>query len=228
MKKGINHIAIILDGNRRWAKKHNLPKELGHRKGFQKIKDLLKWCVELKIKELTLYCFSTENFNRDKKEVDYLFDLFRNQFDSFTKDEVIHKNKVRINVIGNTSLFPNDLEKRMKEIMKKTKSYDGYKLNLALAYGGRLEITEAIKKIISKKIKASAITEKMIGKYLYMQDEPDILIRPGGEIRMSNFLTWQSVYTELIFIDKYWPEFSKKDLIRCIDEYRKRERRYGR
>src|SRR3989338_3070278 len=130
------HIAIILDGNRRYAKKFGLPKLKGHEKGFNKIKDLLKWCTELGIKEATLYCFSTENFKRDKKEIDYLFDLFRKKIGDFKKDRTIHKNKVKISIIGRISMFPEDMQKQMKEIMELTKDYGKYKLNLALAYGG--------------------------------------------------------------------------------------------
>lgn len=228
MKKKIKHIAIILDGNRRWAKKNKLAKFKGHEAGFKKIKNLLKWCIDLGIKEVTLYCFSTENFKRSKKEVDYLFNLFRKQFDSFSKEDIIHKNKVRINVIGRISIFPKDIQKKMEEIMGKTKKYNNYILNLALAYGGRAEIIDAIKNILkNKRINIKDISENLLNKHLYLSDEPDLLIRPGGEKRISNFLTWQSVYAELIFLDKYWPEFTKKDLIRCIDDYKKRERRYG-
>jgi len=224
-KKKVNHVAIILDGNRRYAKKHHLPTIKGHEKGFNKIKDLLKWAVELKVNQLTLYCFSTENFNRKKSEVDYLFDLFKKQFDNFTKEDVIHKNKVRINVIGKIDMFPKDMQKKMQNIMKKTKSYNKYKLNLALAYGGRSEIVDAVKKIVKQKTKT--ITEKTIESNLYLKDQPDILIRPGGEFRLSNFLMWQSAYTELIFIKKYWPEFKKNDLKKAIDEFKKRQRRFG-
>lgn len=219
------HIAIILDGNRRYAKKIGRPSAYGHQKGFDKIKDLLQWSIDLGIKEVTLYCFSTENFKRDKKEVDYLFSLFRKQFENFSKEDVIHKNKVRINVIGRLSMFPKDMQAKMKEIMQKTKKYDKYKLNFALAYGGRAELVDAVKKIISKKIKK--IDEKTILNNLYLKEEPDLLIRPGGEKRISNFLIYQMAYSEMIFIDKMWPEFSKKDLKKCIKEYGKRERREG-
>jgi len=224
-KKKVKHIAIILDGNRRYAKKHHLPTIKGHEKGFNKIKDLLKWAVELKIKELTLYCFSTENFNRKKSEVDYLFNLFRTQFDNFSKEDIIKKNKVQINVIGKIEMFPKDMQEKMKDVMKKTKKYNNYILNLALAYGGRTEIVDAVKKILKSKTKT--ITEKTIESHLYLKDQPDILIRPGGEFRLSNFLMWQSAYTELIFLKKLWPEFSKKDLKNAINEFNSRQRRFG-
>jgi len=227
MKQGKNpkHISIILDGNRRYAKKLRIPAFKGHEKGFNKIKDLLKWCVELGIKEVTLYCFSTENFNRSKEEVAYLFNLFRKKIKDFNKDKVIHDNKVKISVIGRLSMFPKDMQKAMKEIMEKTKDYGNYKLNLALAYGGRSEIVDAFKRIISKGIKE--IDEVIIKENLYIPNDVDILIRPGGEKRISNFLLWQNSYAELFFIDKLWPEFTKRDLVACIQEYDKRERRFG-
>lgn len=228
MVKEVEHIAIILDGNRRYAKKVGIPQFKGHEKGFGKIKDLLKWCVELKIKEVTLYCFSTENFKRGKKEVNYLFNLFRKQFDAFSREDVIHKNKVRINVIGRLSMFPKDMQERMRDIMNKTRKYKNYKLNLALAYGGRAEIIDAVKHMLkNKKLNIKGISETTLKKHLYLEDEPDLLIRPGGEKRLSNFLTWQSAYTELIFLNKYWPEITKKDLVRCVKEYKGRERRFG-
>lgn len=223
--KNLKHIAIILDGNRRYAKKFGIPKFRGHQKGFDKIKDVLKWCIELGIKEVTLYCFSTENFKRNKKEVNYLFGLFRKKIKDFKKDKVIHGNKVRVSFIGMTSMFPKDMQKDMKDVMEATKDYENYKLNLALAYGGRSEIVDAFKRIIKNGIKD--INEAVIKEHLYLPDDVDILIRPGGEKRISNFLLWQSCYAELFFIDKLWPEFTKQDLIDIINEFRERERRFG-
>ena len=225
-KNNPKHIALVLDGNRRYAKKYGIPKFRGHEKGFNKIKDLLKWCTELGIKEATLYCFSTENFERDKKEIDYLFGLFRKKIGDFKKDRTIHKNKVKISFIGRLSMFPKDMQKSMNEVMESTKDYKNYKLNLALAYGSRNEIVDAFKKIMSKGIKE--IDENVIKENLYLPDDVDILIRPGGEKRLSNFLLWQNSYAELFFIDKLWPEFTKLDLMKIIREYKKRERRFGR
>jgi len=219
------HIAIILDGNRRYAKKIGIPQLKGHEKGYNKIKDVLTWCIELGIKEVTLYCFSTENFNRNKKEVDYLFRLFRNRIDDFKKDKTIHDNKVKISFVGRLSMFPEDMQKAMKEVMETTKDYENYKLNLALAYGSRSEIVDAVKKIISKNIKD--INEDSITKNLYVPEDVDIFIRPGGEKRISNFLLWQSSYAEFFFTDKLWPEFEKEDLIKIIEEFKSRERRFG-
>ena len=219
------HIAIVLDGNRRYAKKAGIPQLKGHESGYNKIKDLLKWCIELGIKEVTLYCFSTENFNRNKKEVDYLFNLFRKNIDNFKKDKTIHDNKVKIIFVGRLSMFPKGMQKSMHETMDLTKKYDNYKLNLALAYGSRSEIVDAVKKIISKNIKD--INEETITDNLYIPDDVDVFIRPGGEKRISNFLLWQSSYAELFFTDKLWPEFSKEDLIEIVTEFKKRERRFG-
>ena len=219
------HIGIILDGNRRYSKKVGIPKLKGHEKGYNKIKDVLKWCVELGINEVTLYCLSTENFKRSKEEVDYLFNLFRSRIGDFKKDKTIHDNKVKISFVGRLSMFPKDMQKSMQEVMEATKEYDNYKLNLALAYGSRSEIVDAFKKIIKKGIKE--IDESIIQENLYIPDDVDILIRPGGEKRLSNFLLWQNSYAELFFLEKLWPEFEKEDLIKIIEEFKVRERRFG-
>jgi len=219
------HIAVILDGNRRYATKVGISKFKGHEKGFNKIKELLQWCVDLGVKEVTLYCFSTENFNRDKDEVNYLFDLFRKKIKDFKKDKVIHDNKVRIRIVGRLSMFPEDMQKEMKEVMEMTKNYDKYALNLAMAYGGKIEIVDAIKRIIAKGIKQ--VDEKVIKENLYLPDDVDLLIRPGGEKRLSNFLLWQNSYSELLFTDRLWPEFSKQDFIEAIEWFKNRERRFG-
>jgi len=218
------HIAIILDGNRRYAKRLGIPKFKGHEKGFGKIKELLGWCIELEVKELTLYCFSTENFKRDKKEVDYLFDLFRKKIDGFRDDKLINDKKVRISVIGRIFMFPKDMQEKMKETMEKTKDYGNFKLNLALAYGGRSEIVDAVKRLVSS---GKDVSEEGISENLYLPDDVDLLIRPGGEQRLSNFLLWQASYAELYFCDKLWPEFSKEDLISAVEWFKGRERRFG-
>lgn len=219
------HIAVILDGNRRYAEKLGIPKFKGHEKGFEKIKDLLNWCMELGVREVTLYCFSTENFKRDKKEVEYLFELFRKRINEFKNDKVIHEKKVRISVIGRISMFPKDMQKQMKEVMEMTKDYNDYRLNLALGYGGRSEIVDAIKRMISKGVKD--VNEDVIKENLYLKDDVDLMIRPGGEHRLSNFLLWQNSYAEIYFSDKLWPEFSKEDLIKAVEWFKKRERRFG-
>ncbi len=221
------HVAVVLDGNRRYAKKLLIPQLMGHEKGFNKIKDLLNWCLDIGVKELTLYCFSTENFNRDKKEVDYLFNLFRKKIDSFKEDDVIVDNKVKITFAGRLSMFPEDMQEKMKEVMEKTKDHEEYKLNLALAYGAKSEIVDAVKKIVSDNIKPEDVNEGIITERLYLSDDVDLFIRPGGEKRLSNFLLWQASYAELYFSDKLWPEFSKEDFLDAIEWFKERKRRFG-
>lgn len=224
-------IAIVLDGNRRYAKKLGLQPWKGHEFGIKKLEQLLEWCRELGIKELTLYSFSTENFRRTKTEKDFLFNIFKQEFNNMKHREDIFKNKIRINVVGRLDMFPKDIRKAMLEIMEKTKKHDKFVVNFAMAYGGRQEILDAVKKIAalvkSNKINPSSINENTITNHLYIKNEPDLVIRPGGEKRISNFLIWQSIYSELIFMDKLWPEFTKQDLINCIEEFNKRVRRFG-
>lgn len=224
-------IAIVLDGNRRYAKKIGLHPLKGHEYGLKKLEEFFGWCIELGIKELTLYCFSTENFKRAKNEIDYLFGLFWKEFSKMKKGEGLFKDKIKVNVIGRLNMFSKKMRDAMLEAMEKTKKNKALVVNFALAYGGRQEITDAVKKITkdvkNNKINPKNINEKTITKYLYLKNEPDMLIRPGGEIRTSNFLTWQSVYSEWVFVNKLWPEFGKKDLVKCIEEFNKRERRFG-
>lgn len=227
--KAPKHVGIILDGNRRFAKKLGLQPWKGHEFGIKKLEQLLNWCRELGVKELTLYSFSTENFKRGKREKDFLFNIFKREFGNMKRREDIFRNKIRINVIGRLHMFPKGIRKAMHEIMEKTRKHKRFTVNFAMAYGGRQEIVDALKKIIknSKKLKPSQINEKAITKNLYLKSEPDLVIRPGGETRTSNFLTWQSVYSEWAFIKKLWPEFTKKDLVKCVEEFNKRERRFG-
>ena len=226
MTKVPSHVAIILDGNRRYARKKSLRPGEGHRSGAKNIENIIDWALELGIKELTLYCFSIENFNRPKTEVNVLFNLFREHIDKLEKDERVYRNKVKVGFIGRLNKFPRDVQAKMDRLMNKTKAYQNFKLNFAMAYGGRAEIVDAVKNIIKRKIKK--IDEKTISKNLYIEDEPDLVIRTGGEHRISNFLIWQAYYSEWYFSDKLWPEFSKKDLIKAINSYKKRKRRFGR
>jgi tritrans,polycis-undecaprenyl-diphosphate synthase [geranylgeranyl-diphosphate specific] len=225
MENPPKHLAVILDGNRRYAKKLNIPIHKGHERGFGKIRQLLEWCVELGIKEVTLYCFSTENFKRDKKEINYLFELFRQKVRDFRKDKLIHEKKVRIGVIGRLSMFPGDMQKEMRDIMEMTKNYNDYKLNLAMGYGGRSEIVDAFRGLLKEGVKE--VDERIVKEHLYLADDVDLLIRPGGEHRISNFLLWQSSYAEIHFCDSLWPEFEKKDLVAAVRWFNKRGRRFG-
>jgi|MGYP001177148079 tritrans,polycis-undecaprenyl-diphosphate synthase [geranylgeranyl-diphosphate specific] len=226
------HIAVILDGNRRFAKKQGLKPWLGHKFGADKIKEISKWCRELGIKELTLYAFSIDNFDRSKQEKKVLFSLFEESIKKLKNDKGLDKNGIKVRFIGRLHRFSENIQKGMYEIMERTKNNDNFKLNFAMAYSSKAEITDALKKIIqklkNKEIKEEYIDEELIKENLYLSSSPDILIRPGGEKRISDFLLWQISYSELFFIDKLWPEFTKQDLIHIIKEFSQRERRFGR
>lgn len=230
MTKAPKHIAIILDGNRRYGEKIG-NKLKGHVHGAKKIGELFKWCRDLGVKELTLYSFSVENFNRSKVEVNYLMNLFRQQIKRFKNDKRLQDGGVKVNFIGRLGLFPKDVREAMEDVMEKTKGNKEFKVNFAMGYGGRTEIVDATKKIIEKiknnEIKEEDVDENLISKNLYLKNDPDIVIRPGGEKRTSNFLIWQSNYSEWFFVDKLWPEFTKDDLVKIINEFKGRERRFG-
>jgi tritrans,polycis-undecaprenyl-diphosphate synthase [geranylgeranyl-diphosphate specific] len=226
-----SHVGIIMDGNRRYARKRALSPWKGHEFGARKLEQVLEWSRELGIRELTLYTLSIQNFDRPKAEVEYLMNLFRSNFSSIKKDERIAKHQIRINIIGRLSMFPEDIQKMMRDIMEQTRTNDKYILNFAMGYGGREEIVDAAKKI-SRDVKAGKIspediTPESFSRYLYLQDEPDLIIRTGGETRTSNFLMWQSSYSEWVFLDKMWPELEKSDIESSIAEYASRKRRFG-
>ena len=227
-----NHVAIILDGNRRFAKRLMLKPWKGHEFGVDKVKKLFDWCAELGIKEITLYAFSIDNFQRPKEEFDFIMNLFKDAFESAKNDPKIHEKKIRINFLGRLEMMPADIRKKMQELMDATKDYSDYKLNFCMAYGGRAEITDAAKKIARDvedgKLNAKDITDETMKNYLYSSSEPDLIIRTGGERRLSGFLLYQSNYSELFFIEKMWPEFEKEDLEVCLEEFKARERRFGR
>jgi tritrans,polycis-undecaprenyl-diphosphate synthase [geranylgeranyl-diphosphate specific] len=217
------HIGIILDGNRRYAKARGMPSFKGHEEGAKTVKKLFDWAKELNIKELTLYTLSTENLKREKTELDYLFKLIKKLFSKFKDDKRIDKYKIKVRIIGKLSLLPKDVQKILEEVQKRTSMNNNYIINFCIAYGGRLELIEAIKKLKDKK----EITEEDITNALWLSSEPDLIIRTGSVKRLSNFLPWQSVYSEFIFLDKMWPEFTKKDLIACIKEFENRKRNFG-
>lgn len=229
--KAPKHIAIVLDGNRRYAKKLGMQPWKGHEFGLRKLEELFDWCQDLGIKELTLYSFSAENFRRAKREINCLFSLFRQEFNKMKQKNGIFRNKIRINVIGRLNMFPEYIREAMLDVMEKTKNHNKLIVNFAMAYGGRQEITDAVKNIAENvkkgRIRVENINEELITNNLYLKSEPDLVIRPGGEKRISNFLLWQSSYSEFFFTDKLWPEFTKQDLIKCIEEFERRERRFG-
>lgn len=225
--QGLTHLGIIMDGNRRWAKKQGLPSLEGHRQGYNQMKKVTKWCIKRGIKILTVFAFSTENWNRKKTEVSYLMNLFRQ---ALSKDiEEINQQGVKVKVIGQKERLAPDIQKMIKQAEAKTKNNKKLLFNVAISYGGRPEILAAVKKIFKAKIPAAKITEDLISRNLWTDGipDPDVIVRTSGEQRISGFLTWQGVYAELIFIKKHWPDFSEKDLDKIIAEYNRRQRRFG-
>jgi len=226
-----NHLGVILDGNRRWAIKNNLKPWQGHSSGAEKFEKFIEWCGELKIPKVSAYVLSTENLNRPKKEVDVLIDLFQKELEKLENEKmnILDKYEIRINFLGDLKRLPSGLLKNMNRIMKKTEKYNKRVLNLMVAYGGKFELTEAVKKIARKAMETGVVTvtEKTIRDSLLVKDDIDLLIRTGGEKRISNFMPWQAAYAELIILRKYWPDITKRDLIRCIKEFNRRQRRFG-
>ena len=225
------HLGIIMDGNRRFARRLTAKPWKGHEWGAKKLASVLEWCREYDIKELTVYTFSIQNFNRPKEEFDFLMAIFDRNFEELKKDKRIYEKRIRINVIGRLWMFPESIQKRMKEIMELTKEHDQYIINFAMDYGGREEVIDAAMKIarkaVSGEIKVDDINEEVFKNSLYIKSEPDLIIRTGGEKRSSNFLAFQSAYSEYIFIEKMWPEFEKEDFVACLEEYSQRKRRFG-
>ena len=223
----LKHIAIIMDGNRRWAKERNLPSALGHKKGVEALKATLRACNDFGVKYLTVYAFSTENLNRKKEEVDFLMNLVAV---TLTNElEEMHKENVQIHFIGDLTKLSDSLQKILANAVETTKNNTGVVLQIALNYGSRDEIVNAVKKIVSSGINADDISEKIISDNLYTSNvpDPDILVRTGGEQRISNYLLWQIAYSEIIIRNEFWPEFDKNLLAECIKEFGKRQRRYG-
>ena len=224
------HIAIIMDGNRRWAKKNNLNTAQGHKEGAENLKRISKFANKIGIKYLTVYAFSTENWKRSEEEVGAIMKLLKFYILDFFKS---YDENIKVNVIGRIGDLPKDLQKEIRSVEEKTKNNTGLVLNIAFNYGGRDEIVTAVKtitqKVLDGKLKIDDITENGISNSLYTagQPDPDLLIRTSGEERISNFLPWQISYSEFVFTDKYWPEYSNSDLLESIQIYQKRTRRFG-
>ena len=230
-----NHIAIILDGNRRWAKRNlSLSKE-GHFKGADAVENLLDWCEEFDIKIITLYVLSAENLSKRDLELEYLFELIRTRLEKLFNDPRIHKNQMRVKAMGRVELLPDSIKDVLKRLDDATKNYERHFLNIAIAYGGQDELIDAVKKIGGKikdgTLKIDDINKKEIESNLYTshlpQSSPDMILRTSGEKRLSGFLLWQSAYSELVFMDVFWPGFRKIDLMRAIRTFQKRKRRIG-
>jgi len=230
------HIGVILDGNRRWALGHSLPKWEGHMWGGRKAENFLGWCLELGIQTVTAYVFSTENFQRSRQEVERIFDVLEQEAKRLESDDRLREKCVKVKAIGRIELLPERLQKLIAKVEGQTEKHDKHFLNIAVAYGGRAEIVDAARKIAQDldrgKISVNDIDEESFRDYLYTahlpNPYPDLIIRTSGEERLSGFLLWQSAYSELCFLDVYWPEFRKIDLLRAIRLYQKRKRTYGR
>ena len=223
----LSHIAIIMDGNRRWAKEHLLPSMKGHKKGVDALKKVTRACDDFGVKYLTLYAFSTENWNRKKEEVDFLMDLLATTLKNELKE--LNENNVKMNFIGNLSQLNDNLQNILNESKEVTKNNTGVVLTVAINYGARDEIVNAIKNIVKDKVDEDEITQELVSNYLYTKNipDPDLLIRTSGEKRISNYLLWQIAYSEIYITDTYWPEFNKDTLALAIKEFAKRQRRWG-
>ena len=227
----LKHIAIIMDGNRRWAKEKGLDTKLGHKAGAETLEKIASFANDIGLKYLTVYAFTTENWKRTKEEVGALMVLLNYYLDKFLNKESLRN--IRIRVLGDIEGLDKGLKESIYKIIEKSKNNTGLTLNIAFNYGGRAEIVRAVKNISEKvrnnEIGVEQINEELVSNNLYTENEPDpdLLIRPGGELRVSNFLLWQLAYTEFLFIDKYWPDFSEEDLLEAIKTFEKRNRKFG-
>lgn len=223
----IRHLGIIMDGNRRWAQSRGMPGLLGHQEGYANLKRIIPAVFDREIKVLTLFAFSTENWKRSAEEVDHLLKLFAYAI----KEEMMNlaQRGLQVRFIGDISEFPQSLKEAMKQCEKETENNSNGILNIAVNYGGRNEIVHAVKEIVKNNTPYESITEELISQNMYTYDlpDPDLIIRTSGEQRVSGFLTWQSAYSELLFIKKQWPEFSVNDLDEALAEYQNRQRRFG-
>ena len=225
------HIAIIMDGNRRWAKNKGLPISLGHKEGAKTLEKIVRYANKIGIKYITVYAFSTENWKRTEEEVSALMNLFQSYLDDYSKRA--DSENIKVKIIGSKKGLSEKMKKSIEKCMERTKQNTGITFNIALNYGGRDKIVNAVKsiaeKIEQKEISINEITEQTISDNLYTknQPDPDILIRTSGELRLSNFLPWQLVYTEFIFVEKNWPDFNEEDLDNAIKIYQKRNRKFG-
>ena len=224
-KNNLKHIAIIMDGNRRWAKERNLPSAVGHKKGVDALKATMRACDDFGIKYLTVYAFSTENWNRKPEEVNFLMDLLGQTLKNELNE--MHENNVVISFIGDTTQLSEKLQEILSNAVETTKNNTGVNLQIAFNYGSRAEIVKAVQEIVNTGVKD--ITEEVISNHLYTSNipDPDLLIRTGGEMRVSNYLLWQIAYSEFIVIPEFWPEFNKEKLAECVEEFNRRNRRWG-
>jgi len=234
MKKVPHHIVLFPDGNRRWARKKGLATLKGHQKGYQNLINFCEWCKNRRVKVLTAFGFSTENWSRSKTEVGYLMKLFEKGLSEYLKkyqgNEKYKREGIRVKIIGQKERLPKSLQKVIKKVEDATANNKKLQLNLAVSYGGRWDILQAVQRIIRKKISAKKITEDLFESLLSTAGlaNPDLIIRAGGEKRLSNFVLWQAAYSELYFSKKLWPDFTEEDLDEALKEYARRQRRIGR
>lgn len=227
------HVAIIMDGNRRFAEELGLDHGAGHQEGRNKLEELLGWCLELGIKNLTVYAFSTENFTRTGEEVTKLMALFERSFREVGDDQRVHQHGIRVRVLGQRELLPEAVRKAIAYAEERTAKYANYSFNVCVAYGGREEILNALRAVAAKvksgELEIDSIDERVFAQHLYTADlpDPDLILRTSGEERISNFLLWQLAYSELYFTDVYWPGIRKIDFLRAIRSYQQRKRRLG-
>lgn len=221
------HVAIILDGNGRWATKRKKPRTFGHKNGADNVVDIALYAKDCGVKYLTLYAFSTENWKRPTVEVNYLMKLLFKFIE--TKINLLIENNVRLNILGDISKLPDFARKACLDAMEKTKKYDGLYLNMALNYGGRDDVVKAVRDIVKEGIEVDHIDEKTISDHLYTKHmpDPDLMIRTGGDLRISNFLIYQLAYTELYFTEVLWPDFTKEEFDKALEDFTRRDRRYG-
>ena len=224
-KKELKHVAIIMDGNGRWAKARNMPRFYGHREGVESAKNAVEFAYETDIRYLTLFAFSTENWNRPKEEIDAIMDLMAEYIDSYVPK--LKKRNIRLKVIGNNRYYSDSIKEKLDWAVKQLEDNKGMVLSVAFSYGGREEIIASVNKLLKSGVKN--VTEEILKKNLYTYDipDPDLLIRTGGEKRISNFLLFQLAYTELYFADILWPDFGKDEFRVAVEEYNKRDRRFG-
>ncbi len=227
------HVAVIMDGNRRFAESLGLLDLAGHQAGRETLEEMLEWCLELGVRVLTVYAFSTENLRRDPEEVEELMHLFAVNFHRAADDERVHRHRIRIKAFGQMELLPKEVVEAIRHAEQRTAGYDAYRFNIAIAYGGREEILQAIRRIAQDakdgKVDPAKVDEETFSGYLYTYGlpDPDLILRTSGEARISNFLLWQLAYSELYFSDVYWPGFRKVDFLRAIRAYQMRGRRFG-
>ncbi len=230
------HLAVILDGNRRWARRHGLSTSQAYRHGADKVEELLRWCLDLGIRIVTLYVLSVENvLRRPREELEEIYAVLLERAERFLKEELVWREKVRFKIIGRIDYLPQEVASSLLKLEKETVNHDRFHLNIAVAYGGRMEIVDAFRKILRQAqrgaIAPEMIDEKIIESNLYTnglpKPDPDLVIRTSGEERISNFLLWQIAYSELVFLDVFWPSFRRIDLLRAIRTYQQRVRRYG-